>query len=114
MSNLRYGQSVYLQAFDPGRVLELLMALNREMEQSGQVYPIYLEPEAMAAVHVMESLQLPVLQQNNYSSFYAGAAHPHVVIGTKRKEQVSWRYRILEMPIRCMRTTGKCSASFAG
>lgn len=59
MSNLRYGQSVYLQAFDPGRVLELLMALNREMEQSGQVYPIYLEPEAMAAVHVMESLQLP-------------------------------------------------------
>lgn len=48
----------------------------------------------MAAVHVMESLQLPVLQQNNYSSFYAGAAHPHVVIGTKRKEQVSWRYRL--------------------
>ena len=94
MSNLRYGQSVYLQAFDPGRVLELLMALNREMEQSGQVYPIYLEPEAMGAVHVMESLQLPVLQQNNYSSFYAGAAHPHIVIGTKRKEQVSWRYRL--------------------
>ena len=52
MSNLRYGQSVYLQAFDPGRVLELLMALNREMEQSGQVYPIYLEPEEIGRAHV--------------------------------------------------------------
>ena len=94
MNSLRWGQSVYLQAFDAGRVLELLMALNRVMEYSGQVFPIYLEPKAMDAVHIMESLQLPVLQQNNYSSFYAGAAHPHVVIGTKRKEQVSWRYRL--------------------
>ena len=90
------------------------MALNREMEQSGQVYPIYLEPEAMAAVHVMESLQLPVLQQNNYSSFYAGAAHPHVVIGTKRKEQVAGATVFLATPIRCMRTMGKCLALSAG
>ena len=96
MNSLRWGQSVYLQAFDAGRVLELLMALNRVMEQSGQVFPIYLEPKAMDAVHIMESLQLPVLQQNNYSSFYAGAAHPHVVIGTKRKEQVGWRYRLFD------------------
>ena len=96
MNSLRWGQSVYLQAFDAGRVLELLMALNRVMEYSGQVFPIYLEPKAMDAVHIMESLQLPVLQQNNYSSFYAGAAHPHVVIGTKRKEQVGWRYRLFD------------------
>ena len=96
MNSLRWGQSVYLQAFDAGRVLELLMALNRVMEQSGQVFPIYLEPKAMDAVHIMESLQLPVLQQNNYSSFYDGAAHPHVVIGTKRKEQVGWRYRLFD------------------
>lgn len=96
MNSLRWGQSVYLQAFDAGRVLELLMALNRVMEHSGQVFPIYLEPKAMDAVHIMESLQLPVLQQNNYSSFYAGAAHPHVVIGTKRKEQVGWRYRLFD------------------
>lgn len=96
MSSLRYGQSVYLQAFDAGRVLELLMALNRVMEQSGQVFPIYLEPKAMDAVHIMESLQLPVLQQNNYSSFYDGAVHPHVVIDTKRKEQVGWRYRLFD------------------
>lgn len=96
MNSLRWGQSVYLQAFDSGRVLELLMALNRVMEQSGQVFPIYLEPKAMDAVHIMESLQLPVLQQNNYSSFYDGAAHPHVVIGTKRKEQVGWRYRLFD------------------
>lgn len=96
MNSLRWGQSVYLQAFDAGRVLELLMALNRVMEHSGQVFPIYLEPKAMDAVHIMESLQLPVLQQNNYSSFYDGAAHPHVVIGTKRKEQVGWRYRLFD------------------
>lgn len=96
MNSLRWGQSVYLQAFDAGRVLELLMALNRVMEHSGQVFPIYLEPKAMDAVHIMESLQLPVLQQNNYSSFYDSAAHPHVVIGTKRKEQVGWRYRLFD------------------
>lgn len=96
MNSLRWGQSVYLQAFDAGRVLELLMALNRVMEHSGHVFPIYLEQKAMDAVHIMESLQLPVLQQNNYSSFYDGAAHPHVVIGTKRKEQVGWRYRLLD------------------
>lgn len=96
MNSLRWGQSVYLQAFDAGRVLELLMALNRVMEQSGQVFPIYLEPKAMDAVHIMESLQLPVLQQNNYSSFYDGAAHQHVVIGSKRKEQVGWRYRLFD------------------
>ena len=96
MNSLRWGQSVYLQAFDAGRVLELLMALNRVMEYSGQVFPIYLEPKAMDAVHIMESLQLPVLQQNNYSSFYDGAAHPHVVIGTKRKEQVGWCYRLFD------------------
>lgn len=96
MNSLRWGQSVYLQAFDAGRVLELLMALNRVMEHSGQVFPIYLEPKAVDAVHIMESLQLPVLQQNNYSSFYDGAAHPHVVIGTKRKEQVGWRYRLFD------------------
>ena len=96
MNSLRWGQSVYLQAFDAGRVLELLMALNRVMEHSGHVFPIYLEQKAMDAVHIMESLQLPVLQQNNYSSFYDGAAHPHVVIGTKRKEQVGWRYRLFD------------------
>ena len=96
MNSLRWGQSVYLQAFDAGRVLELLMALNRVMEHSRQVFPIYLEPKAMDAVHIMESLQLPVLQQNNYSSFYDGAAHPHVVIGTKRKEQVGWCYRLFD------------------
>lgn len=91
---LRQGIPVYMQAFDGSRVLEILSALNQAMQQNQELFPIYLEPKAMAAVEMMEMLQIPILQQNNFSSFYKQEQGPHVVIGTRLKEEVDWYYRL--------------------
>lgn len=96
MYYLRYNRSVYVQVTDDSRVIEMLLALNEEMRRIGEVYPIYLEPEAMQAVQLMERLQLPVLQSNNFSSYYQNAAHPHIVLGDRRKESVPWEYQLFD------------------
>lgn len=90
---LQQGMAVYMQAFDGSRGLEILLALNQAMKQGQALFPIYLEPKAMTAVEIMESMQLPILQENNYSSFYRQTQGPHVIIGTSLKEQVDCSYR---------------------
>lgn len=96
MYYLRYNRSVYVQVADESRVIEMLMALNQEMRRTGAVYPIYLEPQAMQAVQLMERLQLPILQSNNFSSYYKNAAHPHVVFGSRCKEGIAWEYQLFD------------------
>lgn len=96
MDYLRYNKSVYVQLNDDSRVIEMLLALNQEMQRTGAVYPIYLEPKAMQAVELMERLRLPILQSNNFSSYYTNAAHPHVVFGDKHKEHVPWEYKLFD------------------
>ncbi len=91
---LQQGTAVYMQAFDGSRVLEILLALNQAMKQEQALFPIYLEPKAMAAVEMMESMQIPILQKNNFSCFYRQTQGPHVVIGTRLKEEVDWYYRL--------------------
>lgn len=96
LSCLSCNQSVYLQAMDDSRVVEVLLALNAAMHKSGMSYPIYLEPEAMQAVEVLERLQLPVLQSNNYSRLTEAALRPHVVLGRRAKEQIPWEYQLFD------------------
>lgn len=96
MDYLRYNQSVYVQVTDDSRVIEMLLALNEEMRRTGTVYPIYLEERAMQAVELMERLQLPILQSNNFSSYFKSLPHPHLVLGDRSRESVPWEYKLFD------------------
>ena len=93
---LRCNMSVYVQALDNNRVIEVLLALNQAMQQSGCCYPVYLEPEAMQAVELLERLRLPILQSNNYSRMSAEALRPHVVLGRRPRERVPLEYKLFD------------------
>ena len=96
MEHLRWGQSIYLQVKEPSKVLEQLVNINTMMAEAGEYYPIYLEASAMETIRLVEQLDTPILQRNNFIMPDYVPDGVHVVIGSATKGNIRGCYKLID------------------
>lgn len=94
---LMQGRAVYCCTNEPSRILELLLMLNNGFQRKGIAYPIYLEDSAMEIVRMIERINPAILQENNYIVGSQMPVGPHVLIGSRPKEDYDKNYHNLNI-----------------
>ena len=92
---IKKGLRVYFCVKDPSRMLEVLLGLNNAMKGNEVNYPIYLEPEIMETVQMVERINPALLDENTHLFMGLIPPEPHILIGTRPISTYSGIYKTM-------------------
>ena len=92
---IKKGLRVYFCVKDPSRMLEVLLGLNNAMKENEVNYPIYLEPEIMETVQMVERINPALLDENTHLFTGLIPPEPHILIGTRPISTYSGIYKTM-------------------
>ena len=92
---IKKGLRVYFCVKDPSRMLEVLLGLNNAMKENEVNYPIYLEPEIMETVQMVERINPALLDENTHLFMGLIPPEPHILIGTRPISTYSGIYKTM-------------------
>ena len=92
---IKKGLRVYFCVKDPSRMLEVLLGLNNAMKENEVNYPIYLEPEIMETVQMVERINPALLVENTHLFMGLIPPEPHILIGTRPISTYSGIYKTM-------------------
>ena len=92
---MKKGLRVYFCVKDPSRMLEVLLGLNNAMKENKVNYPIYLEPEIMETIQMVEKINPALLDENTHLFTGLIPPEPHILIGTRPIGSYSGIYKTM-------------------